>query len=132
MEIQQHHFLGFKTQLEDTNLYQKNSLKNSANKNPFERQVSDEKTAQWLRWQRALRLAEPTVGLGPPGGGPWRLLTPTNDGQIGCFFGETPKIIDVFRTELDFKTSINMLILVYFFEMKDGFGNIFGTSRTKL
>ena len=31
------------------------------------RQVDDEATAQWLRWQRALRLAEPTVGVGLPG-----------------------------------------------------------------
>lgn len=30
--------------------------------------MSDEATAQWLRWRRALRLAEPSVGLGPPGG----------------------------------------------------------------
>ncbi|CAK9052298.1 unnamed protein product [Durusdinium trenchii] len=31
-------------------------------------QVSDEATAQWVRWQRAQRLAEPTVGQGLPGG----------------------------------------------------------------
>jgi len=31
-------------------------------------QVDDQATAQWLRWQRALRLAEPTVGVGLPGG----------------------------------------------------------------
>lgn len=34
----------------------------------YDTQVSDEATAQWLRWRRALRLAEPSVGLGPPGG----------------------------------------------------------------
>lgn len=33
------------------------------------REVSDEATAQWVRWQRAQRLAEPTVGQGLPGAG---------------------------------------------------------------
>eukprot|EP00913_Durusdinium_trenchii_P005567 g5187.t1 len=37
-------------------------------------QVSDEATAQWVRWQRAQRLAEPTVGQGLPGAVTWRRL----------------------------------------------------------